>query len=66
MFTSQAETAIVMTIIFRSQMATLCPEESHINLLSWKIYTWDSHAENDKGRGKNESEIGKELEQRTS
>jgi hypothetical protein len=26
----------------------------------------DSHAENDKGRGKNESEIGKELEQRTS
>jgi hypothetical protein len=65
-FTSQAEMAIVVTMIFLSQMATLCPVGIHNKTFDRGDIHVDSHAENDKGGGKHESEISEKLEWQTS
>lgn len=63
---SQAETEIVVIMRFFSQMAMLC-HAGPIKLLTRKINIHvNSHAEDDKGGGENESEIGEKLKQRTS
>jgi hypothetical protein len=65
-FTSHAEMAIVVTMRFLSQMATLCPVRIHIKTFDLEDIHVDSHAENDKGGGTHESEISEKLEWWTS